>query len=248
MKKIAGKILTILGLILISIPLQGQQAHDHKHEQQSADRHRDRSYWQMPKRVMNEIGVKPGMIVADIGAGDGYFTFQLSERVGKDGRVYANDIDDNALQVIRDRCSEDEIKNVTVILGKEDDPLLPENSIDLALMVNVIHLVKVPRMFLKNIKHSLKQGGRLVVVQWDAEKMDPESPGWDPKNRALFTQQTILRQIYRANYEVVQIKNFLPMQNIYICQPAEKEKQKQTYIQKESSGALTLQLMKGRKK
>jgi ubiquinone/menaquinone biosynthesis C-methylase UbiE len=219
MKKTAGKLLPILFLAVISIPFQGQQSHDHKHEQQRIDRHRDRWYWQMPNRLMNEIGVKEGMVVADIGAGDGYFTFWLSERVGKEGRVYANDIDDDALQVIRDRCNKDEIKNITAILGKEDDPLLPGKSIDLALMVNVIHYVKNSTMFLKNLKHSLKPGGTLVIVQWDAEKMDPEMPDWEPENRALFTQQTILRQIYKADYEVIQIKTFLPMQNIYICQP-----------------------------
>lgn len=223
MKENIIRIFTIFGLLLIFIPLQGQQSHDHKHEKTRVDRHRDRWYWQMPNKVMNEIGVKPGMVVADIGAGDGYFIFQLSERVGKDGRVYANDVDDNALQVIRDRCNKDEIKNVTVVLGKEDNPLLPEKSIDLALMVNVIHLVKDSAMFLKNIKSCLAHDGRLVIVQWDAEKMDPEMPGWDLENRMLFTQQTIVRRIYRANYEVVQIKTFLPMQNIYICHPVEKK-------------------------
>jgi len=208
---------------LLFTPIWSQLSHDHKHKPQGADRHRDRWYWQMPIRVMNEIGIKQGMIVADLGAGDGYFTFKLAERVGKIGRVIANDIDDNALQVIRDRCKNEGIKNITVILGKEDNPLLPVKSIDLAMMVNVIHLVKNPTVFLTNIKHSLKPGGILVIIQWDAEKMDSEMPEWDPENRKLFTQQTILRQIYRANYEIIQIKTFLPMQNIYICQPAKNE-------------------------
>ena len=177
----------------------------------------------MPLRVMNEIGVSDGMSVADVGAGDGYFTFYLARRVGQEGKVYASDIDERALQLIRDRCQKEGIGNVSVIHGQEDDPLLPEGTIDLVLMVNVIHLVENKDVFLTNIKHSLKPEGILVIVQWDAAKMDPESPGWDPEDRALYTLQTNLGHIYQAGYEVLDIKTFLPVQNIYVCQPADRD-------------------------
>ena len=215
----------VMGLIfLVSIPIGAQQAHEHGEEQRQPDRHRDRSYWQMPLRVMNEIGVTQGKTIADVGAGDGYFTFLLAERVGREGNVYANDIDEKALQVIRDRCKKDEIKNVSVIHGEKDDPLLPEGAIDLVLMVNVIHLVEKKDVFLKNIKPSLKPEGLLVIVQWDADKMDPEAPGWDPKDRALYTLRTNLGHIYGAGYEVQDILTFLPTQNIYVCRPAERDR------------------------
>jgi ubiquinone/menaquinone biosynthesis C-methylase UbiE len=74
---------------------------------------------------MDEIGVKEGMTVADVGIGDGYFTFHLAERVGNDGKVFSCDIDNRALQVIRDKCAKKGIQNISVILGKEDDPLIP---------------------------------------------------------------------------------------------------------------------------
>jgi SAM-dependent methyltransferase len=210
-------------ILLASGPIWAQQSHEHEEEERQPDRHRDRWYWQMPLRVMNEIGIAEGKIVADVGAGDGYFTFQLADRVGQEGKVYASDIDDRALQVIRDRCKKEDIKNISVIQGKGDDPLLPEGALDLVLMVNVIHLVEDKDTFLNSIKRSLKPEGVLVIVQWDAEKMDPEAPGWDPENRALFTLRTNLGHIYGAGYEVLDIKTFLPMQNIYICIPADRD-------------------------
>jgi ubiquinone/menaquinone biosynthesis C-methylase UbiE len=174
----------------------------------------------MPVRVMEEIGVREGMTVADVGAGDGYFTFHMVERVGKSGKILACDIDNRALQVIRDKCSERGIKNISVILGKEDDPLIPQKSVDIVLMVNVIHLIENPSDYLKKLEQNLKLGGSLVIVQWDAEKMDSESKGWDADDRAKYTLRTTLRHIYGGDFEVVQIKNFLPMQRIYICKPA----------------------------
>ena len=102
--------------------LLGQQDQENQHEQRREERNRNRWHWQMPVRVMDEIGVKAGMMVADVGAGEGYFSFHLAERIGNNGNVYANDIDNNALQVIRDRCERENIQNISVILGKKDDP------------------------------------------------------------------------------------------------------------------------------
>ncbi|UCE41485.1 MAG: class I SAM-dependent methyltransferase [Candidatus Aminicenantes bacterium] len=218
MKGLHFKALGVISLFFIVMSLLGQQ--EHEHEQQQTDKHRNRWHWQMPVRVMDEIGVKEGMTVADVGAGDGYFTFHLAERVGNSGKILACDIDNRALQVIRDRCAEKGIQNISVILGKEDDPLIPQKSADIILMVNVIHLIENTSGYLKKLQHNLKPDGSLVIVQWDAEKMDSESKGWDPDDRAKYTLRANLRHIYDGEFEVVQIKDFLPMQLIYICQPA----------------------------
>jgi SAM-dependent methyltransferase len=113
------------------------------------------------------------------------------------------------------------LNNITIINGREDDPLIPKASVDLVLIVNTIQLVKEKTVFLVNIRHSLKENGKLVFIQWDAEKMDPEMPGWDSQDRALYTLHTMLKIIYGAGYEVLEIKDFLPMQLIYICQPSD---------------------------
>lgn len=223
MKKLCNKTLSVILLFFLSMGLQGQQDHQHQQKQRPEDRHRNRWHWQMPVRVMDEIGVQAGMTVADVGAGDGYFTFQLAERVGDSGKVFACDIDNRALQVIRDRCAEAGIRNISVILGREDDPLIPHKSVDIILMVNVIHLIENAPDYLKKLEKNLKPNGSLVIVQWDAEKMDSESKGWDPDDRAKYTLRTNLRHIYDGDFEVVKIKDFLPMQLIYICQLRQKK-------------------------
>jgi ubiquinone/menaquinone biosynthesis C-methylase UbiE len=221
MKRFQNKTIHVISILFLALCLVGQQ--EHEHEQRQTDRHRNRWHWQMPSRVMDEIGVKEGMIVADVGAGDGYFTFRLAERVGISGKVIASDIDDRSLQVIRDRCAENGTQNVSVILGDPDDPLLPQKSVDMILMVNVIHLIENPSEYLHNLAKCLKPDGDLVIVQWDAEKMDSESIGWDADDRAKYTLRTNLRYIYDGDFEVVQIKDFLPMQLIYICQPSKSK-------------------------
>ena len=189
----------------------------HEHETRAQDKDGDRWMWQLPRHVIESIGVKPGMVLADVGAGDGYFSLFLAERVGEGGKVLANDIDERALGVLRERCRKDKIENITIIHGKPDDPLLPEAAVDLALLVNVIHLIEKPTVFLENLKRSLKPSGAIVFIQWDGDKMGVERPRWDPEDRAKYSQQTTLRMIGEAGLEVIRTETFLPVQNIYIC-------------------------------
>jgi ubiquinone/menaquinone biosynthesis C-methylase UbiE len=221
---------TILCFVFLTSPSSGltwqEQEHQHRHTglehyQEREKRYEDRWYWQMPQHVMDELGIEQGMKVADVGAGIGYFTLKLSKRVGETGKVYASDIDENALTYLDERRKATGLNNITIINGREDDPLIPKASVDLVLIVNTIQLVKEKRVFLVNIRHSLKENGKLVFIQWDAEKMDPEMPGWDSQDRALYTLHTMLKIIYGAGYEVLEIKDFLPMQLIYICQPSD---------------------------
>ncbi|MBN2000194.1 hypothetical protein JW935_21775, partial [candidate division KSB1 bacterium] len=90
----------------------------------------------------------------------------------------------------------------------------PAGEIDLALMVNVLHLLDDVPAFFSNMTPCLKKNGYLIVVQWDAEKMAGEMPEWDPSDRELYTMRTTLRKIYDANYEVCKIKSFYP------CRPS----------------------------
>ncbi len=200
-------------IALVASPCFGQ----HEEHQHTPDPHRERLYWQMPLRVLHEIGVMPGMRVADVGAGDGYFTLRLAEAVGDGGDVFASDIDANALKVLEEKRDAAGVQNIHIIHGTEDDPLLPDSSIDLVLIVNTIHLVDNPPVFLENVRRSLKPGGTVAFVQWSAEKMDSEAPDWDELDRARYTLRTTLRTIYDGGLEVVRLLDFLPMQNIYIC-------------------------------
>jgi ubiquinone/menaquinone biosynthesis C-methylase UbiE len=224
------KLMTVLCMLILLLPsaafLWQEQEHEHAHSglqqyEEWLQRYADRWYWQMPLRVMDELDIGPGMSVADVGAGIGYFTLKLSERVGETGRVYASDIDENALAFLDGRRKEEGLENITIIQGREENPLIPEVSVNLVLIVNTIQFVKEKTIFLNNIRASLKENGRLAFIQWDAAKMDSETPGWNSEDREKYTMRTMLKMIYDADYEVLEIKDFLPMQLIYICQPSD---------------------------
>ena len=172
-----------------------------------------REQWQMPVRVMDEIGVRPGMTVADVGAGDSWFTFYLAERVGSSGRVIAEDVDAKSLEAVRGRCAREKVSNVSVVVGGTEDPKLPARSVDLALMVNVLSAVQNPSGLLGNLAKSLKPEGRLVIIDWDPVKLYPEMPEQDTKS----ARHQTLRQLQDADFEAVKTLDFLPTQTIWIC-------------------------------
>ena len=195
---------------------QKHQQHEHSEAQQKKQ-DRDRWLWQLPQRVMNVIGVKPGKTIGEIGAGHGYFTFRLAKRVGKTGKIFANDIDERSLNSIEKSIEDKGIANITTIRGKPDDPLFPKGKLDMAIMVNVFHQVDKPVTFLQNMKPCLKPGSTLVIVQWDSAKMKIEHPDMSAKDSELFSKEYVLQRVKAAGYKVLRLETFLPVQNIYIC-------------------------------
>lgn len=117
--------------------------------------------------VMRLAEITPGMRVADIGAGDGYYTVRLAEKVGPEGRVLAQDIDREALDRLGARVVRERLDNVSIKLGAPDDPKLPENSFDRIFLVHMYHEVQEPYAFLWNMWPALKQGGQVIVVDVD---------------------------------------------------------------------------------
>ena len=117
--------------------------------------------------VMDLAQLEPGMTVADIGAGNGYYTVRLAERVGVDGRVLAQDIDDAALERLSQRVDRERWDNVSIKPGAPADPLLPEDSFDRIFMVHMYHEVQEPYAFLWHLWPSLRDGGQVIVVDID---------------------------------------------------------------------------------
>ncbi len=117
--------------------------------------------------VMDLANIRNGMPVADIGAGEGYYTVRLAERVGADGRVLAEDIDAEARDRLAQRVLRERLDNVSVRLGTPDDPKLPENSFDRIFMVHMYHEVEEPYAFLWRLRPALRAGGQVVVVDID---------------------------------------------------------------------------------
>jgi predicted methyltransferase len=114
--------------------------------------------------VMNRAGIKPGMTVADIGAGEGYYTIRLSARVGKDGRVLAQDIVPAVRNALAERVNRERLDNVSVKLGEPGDPMLPPNSFDRVFMVHMYHEIGQPYEFLWHLHPALKPGGQVIIV------------------------------------------------------------------------------------
>lgn len=118
--------------------------------------------------VMTWAGIKPGMTVADIGAGEGYYTVRLATRVGEKGRVLAQDINRGALDRLGERVSRERLDNVAIKEGDIADPKLPADSFDRVFMVHMYHEVTEPYAFVWNMWPALKEGGELIIVDRDA--------------------------------------------------------------------------------
>jgi predicted methyltransferase len=118
-------------------------------------------------KVMDITGINAGMSVADIGAGEGYYTIRLAARVGKEGRVLAQDIFPKVRQKLAERALRERLDNVSVMLGAPADPKLPENSFDRIFMIHMYHEIEAPYEFLWRLRPSLLPGGQVVVVDAD---------------------------------------------------------------------------------
>jgi ubiquinone/menaquinone biosynthesis C-methylase UbiE len=161
---------------------------------------------------MDSIAVKPGMTIGELGAGRGYFTFKLATRVGQEGLIYANDIDDDVLDEIRKQCSNEGIKNVTTILGSEKDPQFPDTSLDMAVMMISFHDFKYPREMMQNLARSLKPGARVYIIERDPEK-------WTYGRGHFLSLNELTSRIADAGYKVIKVMRFLPRDNIVVCIP-----------------------------
>ena len=117
--------------------------------------------------VMDLASIRPGTTVADIGAGEGYYTVRLAERVGAKGRVLAQDIDAKALQRLGSRVERERLDNVSIKPGAPDDPRLPDASFDRIFLVHMYHEVSEPYAFLWRLRPALREGGQVIVVDVD---------------------------------------------------------------------------------
>jgi len=176
---------------------------------------------QPPDKVMETIGVKPGMVIGEIGAGRGRYTVYLSRRVGKTGKIYANDINPEALNYLKNRCRKLGFTNVETIIGKNEDPLFPEKSLDMAIMVWVYHMLDKPDNLLKNLLPSLKPGAVLAILDPIDSEIDAEFH--IDRNKAGVSIPKIKERIEKsakeAGFELVKVETFLPKDYIFILRP-----------------------------
>ncbi len=178
---------------------------------------------QPPDQVMDAVGVKPGMVIGEVGAGRGRYTVYLARRVGETGKILANDIDKRSLDYLRERCERLGFKNVETVLGEEEDPLFPENSLDMAIMVWVYHMLDKPDGLLKNLRPSMKPGSTLVILDPPDEEIDEEFhiDRSNPDVKVPTIREKIEKSAAAAGFELIRVEAFLPKDLIFILRPKE---------------------------
>ena len=127
----------------------------------------ERDHFDEAARVIALAGVRPGMTVADIGAGDGYYVARLSPVVGATGRVLGEDIMPDYLDLLRRRVAHDGLRNVDVVLGSPDDPRLPPRAVDAALLIHMYHEITRPFDLLWHLSAAMKPGGTVAILDQD---------------------------------------------------------------------------------
>jgi ubiquinone/menaquinone biosynthesis C-methylase UbiE len=139
-------------------------------DERTRDRHRE------AERVMDRLGIKPGMRVADVGAGLGYYTVRLARRLGPSVTIYAQDVSAEYLGQLRARLERERVRGVTLVLGTPGDPRLPPVSLDVAILSHMYHEVENPFEFLYHLYPSLAPGARVAIIDLDKRTQDHGTP------------------------------------------------------------------------
>lgn len=163
--------------------------------------------------TMDIIGISEGMIIADVGAGDGAYSFQLAKKVGKAGKIYATEIEKKWLAIIKERCKEEGISNVVTVLGGETDARLPEEKFDLIFLRHTLHCMSEPVRWLKNLGSHIHPDARLVIIDGDPDIL---GYGWEYENK----KEEVIDMAEKAGFKLERLETFLlPEDYIYIFRP-----------------------------
>jgi len=193
MRHLQRTIMIVIPLILLWVAfLSAQDASQAAQDPNrlSEEREKRANENQPPQLIMDLIGIRPGLIIGEVGAGRGRVTVHMADRVGENGRIYANDIDSEALEYLAERCRQLGLSNVEIVHGLVDDPLFPENKLDLAFMAGVYNHLEKPVLILKNLMPSLKPWG--VVVMVEPASANPREKIEDEARQAGFQIEVVI--------------------------------------------------------
>jgi ubiquinone/menaquinone biosynthesis C-methylase UbiE len=204
-------------LFAVALAAQAQAPHTHQHGFSDAQHWAkvfddpERDAWQKPHEVIQALKLAPDAAVADIGAGTGYFAVRLAHMVSK-GQVYAVDIEPDMVKYLTERAHKSGLQNLTPVLGKPDDPMLPA-KVDLALMVDTYHHVGDRVAYFKRVAGKLKPGGAVAIIDFTKEsKIGPP-----PSSRIAASE--VKSEMQRAGYALAAEHNFLPNQYFLVFRP-----------------------------
>ncbi len=162
--------------------------------------------WQDIDEIMYRMRIRKGDVVADIGAGSGYFTIPFAIKVGTEGRVYAEDIQKEMTDYISQKVEKLQLKNIRIILGKVEDPLLPNNSLNHAFIANTYLELERPLLLLNNIKKDLRSHGKLTIIDWDPTK----DPLFGPPKEAKVPVDIVIKEAEQAGFRLMEKHDFMP--------------------------------------
>lgn len=211
--------LAAIGFVLAAL-LAGVASAQHPHQQHRFDDAEkwarvfddpERDAWQKPHEVIRALELKPDAVVADIGAGTGYFAVRLAHAVPK-GRVYAVDTEPDMVKYLAERAKREKRGNVVAVAGAPDDPRLPEKT-DLILLVDVYHHIDRREGYFRRLLGSLKPGGRVAIVDFRLDS--PEGP---PK-AARVAPERVVAEMKDAGYALAARHEFLPNQYFLVFRP-----------------------------
>ncbi|HJY81511.1 MAG TPA: methyltransferase domain-containing protein, partial [Candidatus Binatia bacterium] len=178
-----------------------------------------RDEWQKPDAVIQALNLKDGQVVADIGAGSGYFTLRLARAVGQKGRVFAVDVDKGMLDYLHQRLDKEKIQNVQTMHVPAHDPLLIDGSLDLAFVCDTYHHLEDREVYLRKLRKALKPDGRLAIVDFYKRDGIPVGP---PMSMRL-GEETVEKELQEAGLKITEKLTFLPYQYILIAEPMTSE-------------------------
>ncbi len=177
----------------------------------------ERESEEQPTRAVEALRLKSGMVVADVGAGSGYYTVRLARAVGRTGRVYATDLQPGMLDLIRARVVREKLTNVTLVQGTASDPQLPDATFDMILMVDVYHELSGPQAFVARLKQALKPDGRLVLIEFRAEDLNVPIQAVHKMSVAQIQQE-----LAADGFVIDRVLDVLPWQHIVVLRAAAK--------------------------
>ncbi len=174
-----------------------------------------RAAWQKADEVVRALGLRPGQVACDVGAGPGYFSLRLARAVGEAGHVYAVDVEPRILSVLRDRVQSSNARNVTPVLSLPDDALLPAASCDLILIVDTYHHFPDGPAYLRRLSRALRPGGRIANVDFHKRELPVGPP---PEHKVA--REAFLADATAAGLRLAEEHTFLPYQYFVVLAPS----------------------------
>ena len=164
-----------------------------------------RDEWQKPDEVVKALDLKPGDVVADVGAGSGYFTRRLAKVVAPGGRVYAVDVAADILGYLKERADREGLRNIVTIVSQPDDPMLPAKSVDLAFFCDTTHHIDHRVAFYRKLAPAVKPHGRMAIIDYP-----PDSPHAPHQPEQLVPRSQVISEAEQAGFKFVMDFQFLP--------------------------------------